>query len=59
MPTDMQIQGYPPEPQKSLNDAFIDTDNQVPPEYANDPDLWYTLQASLKVRFLSEYAHIC
>lgn len=24
-------------------------DNQVPPEYANDPDLWYTIQASLKV----------
>lgn len=25
--------------------------NEVPPEYANDPDLWYAMQASLKVRF--------
>lgn len=24
--------------------------NEVPPEYANDPDLWYAMQASLKVR---------
>ena len=23
-------------------------DNQVPPEYANDPDLWYAIQSSLK-----------
>jgi hypothetical protein len=43
-----------------LNDADIfDTniqinnftdDNQVPPEYANDPDLWYAIQSSLKVK---------
>lgn len=27
----------------------LNIDNQVPPEYQNDPDLWYTIQASLKV----------
>jgi len=26
----------------------LNIDNQVPPEYQNDPDLWYTIQASLK-----------
>lgn len=56
---DIKIQGFGPEPQKSLNDAFIDPSSQVPSEYADDPDLWYTIQASLKVRFISEYAHIC
>ena len=56
---EMKIEGYRQEPQKSLNDAFIETDNQVPPEYADDPDMWYAIQASLKVRFLSEYANIC
>lgn len=45
----------------NLNDAGIfDTDiqgnnfieeNQVPPEYADDPDLWYAIQSSLKVIF--------
>lgn len=27
----------------------IDNDNQVPPEYANDPEMWYWIQESLKV----------
>ena len=30
----------------------INKDNQVPPEYAHDPDLWYTIQASLKVSYI-------
>lgn len=33
---------------------FID-DNQVPPEYANDPDLWYAIQSSLKVTLKLSY----
>ena len=32
----------------------INTGNQVPPEYANDPDLFYSIQASLKVKFRFE-----
>lgn len=30
---------------------IVDTleDNQIPPEYKNDPDLWYAIQNSLKV----------
>lgn len=42
-----------------LNDAFVQEENQIPPEYANDPDLWYAIQASLKVRFMSEHVFIC
>lgn len=43
----------------ALNDAFTQQNNQIPPEYANDPDLWYAIQASLKVRFMSEHVFIC
>jgi hypothetical protein len=58
-PNDIKIEGFRLDPQPTLNEAFIDTDNQIPPEYANDPDLWQAIQASLKVRFMSEYVHIC
>ena len=36
------------QPRISGND-YDDEFNQVPPEYANDPDLWYAIQSSLKV----------
>lgn len=52
---DIQVSSFGPDPKNSLNDGFIANEaNQVPPEYADDPDLWYTIQASLKVTF-SEY----
>lgn len=31
-----------------VEDLNNNGDNDIPPEYANDPDLWYTIQASLK-----------
>jgi hypothetical protein len=35
--------GYAP----ILDEGFIHNSNQVPPEYADDPDMWYAIQASL------------
>lgn len=51
------IAGADPGDRDELNDAgifqpniIVDTlDNQVPDEYKDDPDLWYAMQASLKV----------
>jgi len=31
-----------------VEDLNNNGDNDIPPEYRNDPDLWYTIQASLK-----------
>lgn len=57
---DIPLEGFSKtEHYKPLNDAGIETDNQVPPEYANDPELWYTIQASLKVSHFLKFDRIC